>query len=561
MACSHHGKDRNLACLSCKTIVCSTCIDEQYHDGHIFRSLENVAETVINNLTKSFDSSLNNKLETDLNEVCVRLQEEETGFDKTKQDLLRRRDQLGQLLDAVTKNFTKQLEKQRELTLAELSKFKRQTEENLLKVKDFTDRITRLRLCDNLSEVIVQGWTITVPEIVQLDFPKTNKLEFITDTSGNTDNIETFFGEVVQRDVHGQDTFYPNGGSPRPYSPSDAISVCTLDLYGDGPERDMSLATLPEAPTDISTELKYTHSSKSIKCDINLTPTCSFNVSSAAFAMRPAADGNVWLKCYKKDNIKLVGRNGVLKHCVPCNTTVSDILVSPITNQVLISCPSKKCIKRVELKQDKQFHATTTVIRTDPLAPNNMCSTMNGDILVTMTNKTSLADQPNTTSVLVKYSSKGKELTRVHKDINGRDIFHIPCNIGISNSGKVAIINGTAKFKGHLVLLDSELKLERRCIGFGVIISAEEEMPELPDRFCVNDVLFNDSNLILIAEYHSKTVQLLDPGCVPLKVLMTGCQPAPRSMAVDNDGNVWMGFNDGTISVYKYTCEFTPSET
>ncbi|OWF34900.1 uncharacterized protein LOC110443595 [Mizuhopecten yessoensis] len=562
MACQDHGKDKYMVCISCNACICSTCIDEQCHDGHIFRSFETVAKIVVKNLEKISDNVPFAELESDLKVTSTRFIQEDNVFVNSKREVLKRREQLGQLLDVVTENTITQLEKQREITSKDLDEFKLQTTEKLQKIREFQDGIERLKANDNLLEVIEQGWKIKAPEVVQLEFPKVNRLEFIPDITDKTDNIETLFGELVQQEGYAQDTIYPYGNSAvsRCNIPSSASSVCTLDLYGDGPEKHTSPKIYQDGPTDISTELKAASTSRSIKCDFNLTPIRKFDVSSAAFAMRPGVDGNVWLKCYRDDNIKLVGRDGILKYCVPCNTTVSDILVSPVTNQVMVSCPSKKCIKEVVTKQDKHFLATSTVIRTEPLAPNNICATSNGDILVTLTNKTTLSKQPNTTSVLVKYNSKGKELARVQKDVNGEDIFHIPCNICISNTGNVAIINGTTKFKGHLVVFDRELKLECRCIGLGVTVSAEEQMPDLPEKFCVNDVMFNHNNLILITEHHSRTVQLLDPLCRPLKVLISDCQAAPRSLALNTDGSVWVGFDDGDVKVYKYTCEFTSEE-
>ncbi|OWF43583.1 hypothetical protein KP79_PYT11227 [Mizuhopecten yessoensis] len=257
--------------------------------------------------------------------------------------------------------------------------------------------------------------------------------------------------------------------------------------------------------------------------------------------MQPTADGNCWIRCIKGDHtITLVSTTGDVITIVTCTTEVFDILSLP--NQLLVTC-TDKCIRQMVMNKGKYTLSKSKWIDTDPLNPICVCVTSNGDILVTLTDKTSSSIEPNSTSVLVRYSSKGKKLARAHKDGHGQDLFFIPGNISTSNTGTVAVVNGTsiAPHAGNLVVLDNSLNLTHRYIWHGLAVPAEDQLPNITEDFKVTAVLFNHLGLLIISELYSRTVQLLDPKCNLLKVLVTDLQDYPRSLALHADGDLWVG--------------------
>ncbi|XP_021377277.1 uncharacterized protein LOC110465644 [Mizuhopecten yessoensis] len=555
-----------MVCVPCKTAVCELCIEDS-HDGHSLQTFKTTATNVISDLLKLTEKESFTKLEKHLQDISTIRETEGEQAVKTKQELLDRRDQLKQALDEVTVTAVATLDQHNENLFKELDEAKEKAMEQSQKVSDFKSEVERLKSSQNHLEVVKEGWKIESPEIAPLEFPKVSRLVFQFDTPGNVTNIEMLFGNLVPEDLYALTTFHPDGTFSTPVlghynpNPSPTSSICSLDLFGEGPEEANSTQTQPTGQAVVPTPHKS--SQNALKCDVKLTRTRSFKLPSAAWLMQPTVGGNCWITCGGKENtVTLVSATGDVIQDVPCTTTINGILVLPVTNQVLLACPEQKCIKQVIMKQDEYTVANSKWINTDPLVPHCMCVTSNGDILVTMTDKTSWSAEPTSTSILVKYNSKGQKLARAHKDGHGQDLFFLPYIVNTSNTGTVAVVNITKSkpTASHLVLLDHEFNLTHRYVYHELTVPAEDKLPEIPEKFCISDVLFNHHSLLLVSELHSRTVQLLDTMCNLLKVLVTDPQGLPRSLALHADGELWVGLYDRIVQVYKHTCDFISEE-
>ncbi|XP_021367557.1 uncharacterized protein LOC110459555 isoform X1 [Mizuhopecten yessoensis] len=566
MACQdHEGKQKIMVCASCNIAVCEICIETR-HYGHRLNTLKTAANTVVSDLKKLTENPCFTTLEKDLGDLSTLRRRESEKAVKTKQELLDRRDELKQVLDEVTETAVTKLDQHNENLFKELDEAKDKAMEQSQKVSDFKSEVERLQSSQNYLKVVEEGMKIQTPEISPLVFPRVSRLIFQSAMSGYATNIEMLFGELVQQDLYALTTFHPDGAFYTPVlghynpNPSPMSSICSVDLFGDGPDGAISNHTQQTDSTEVPTHLKLTQNAQSFKCDVILTHKCSFKLHSCPKVMKPTAECYCWIRHIEGVNtITLVSTNGDVMKSVTCTTKVYDILSLP--NQLLFTT-NKKCIRQMAMEKGKYTLSSSKWIDTDSFTPHCMCVTSNGDILVTMTDKTSWSIDPNSTSVLVKYSSKGTELARAHKDGHGQDLFFVPTNISTSDTGTVAVVNitGLVPQASHLMVLNNSLNLTHRYIWHGLTVPAEEQLPELTEKFRITHVLFNHLGLLIISELYSRTVQLLDPKCNLLKVLVTDLHDSPCSLALHADGDMWVGLQDGTVNVYKHTCDFTSEE-
>ncbi|XP_021367560.1 uncharacterized protein LOC110459556 isoform X1 [Mizuhopecten yessoensis] len=566
MACQYHeGKQKIMVCVPCNITVCEICIDTG-HYGHPLHSFKTAANTVVSDLIKLTEKPCFTTLEKDLGDLSTLQRRESEQAVKTKQELLDRRDELKQVLDEVTETAVTKLDQHNENLFKELDEANDKAMEQSQKVSDFKGEVKRLQSSQNYLEVVEEGMKIKPPEISPLVFPRVSRLIFQSDMLGDASNTEMLFGELIQQDVYALTTFHPDGTFSTPVlghynpNPSPASSICSVDLFGEGPDGAISTQTQQTDSTELPTQLKLTQNAQSFKCNVILTHKCSFKLHSCPKVMKQTAEGYCWIRHIEGVNtITLVSTTGDVIKSVTCTTKVYDILSLP--NQLLFT-PNKKCIRQMAMEKGKYTLSNSKWIDTDPLTPHIMCVASNGDILVTLTDKTSSSIEPNSTSVLVRYSSKGKKLARAHKDGHGQDLFFVPTNISTSNTGTVAAVNitGIVPQASHLMVLNNSLNLTHIYIWHGLTVLAEEQLPELTEKFRITHVLFNHLGLLIISELYSRTVQLLDPKCNLLKVLVTDLHDSPCSLALHADGDMWVGLQDGTVNVYKHTCDFTSEE-
>ncbi|XP_069107874.1 uncharacterized protein [Argopecten irradians] len=559
MACRDHNKQLIMACGQCKTAVCDECI-ELHHNGHQpFLTLKSAAKTVIENLQKATDNPDYTKIEKDFEEFSKKCQGEKMHADRTKQELLNRRDNLKAVLDQVTEAAVNKLERHKESVLEELDRVKTDKEQKCKTIDDFKGTVQRLSTSQDYLEVVVQGWNLKPPETSTVDFPNISELKFSAGTRRDeTNRVEMLFGELKLQDTtsHHDGTISSDLGHSK-IDMFSTLSICSDELFGDGPgENPIS------AQSDDSTKIKLSHSCESLRCDVKLIYQRSLKLGSSPQTMVPTTEGKCWILASPWQTLHLVDTKGEVINILQAEIAFPDDVSSASQdNSTFLAYFTKKCVKRgtlmINKNEGKHSFEMSTFIRTDPMFLRCVCLIPNGDIFVGLTNKPHLPSGPDHTSVLVRYNQKGKEIRRVQKDGHGQDMFYIPVRIKKSNTGSVAVVNFTESGTAHLVLLDNDLNLTHRYIDHGVALHADEPLPGPAQKFMITDALFNHQDLLLISEYYSRTVQLLDPSCNLLKVLVTDLQNPVWSLAQHAGGDLWVGVEGGEIKVYTHTIDYS----
>ncbi|XP_033728213.1 uncharacterized protein LOC117317507 [Pecten maximus] len=565
MACPVHENPKIMVCIPCKSAVCDVCIEAD-HIGHQFQTLKSAAENVIGDLKKSVEIQDYMKIEKEFEHLSAKCQTEKEHAVRTKQELLDRRDQIKQVLDHVTEKAVIKLEQHNNFLFEELDKVKNNAEEKCKAIRDFKDDVQRLTTSHMYLDVLEKGWKMNPPVIIPLEYPNVSTLIFTPGTPVDETNIDMLFGQLEHQDL--DSTFHNEGKTSSPEigqvdtNMFSTPSICSADLFGEGPEGDPPHLF---RESDESTQLKSHSNIQRLKCDVTLDYQHSFEHDSTVRVMKPTTGGKCWISHYGGKPINLVDKNGDIIEVIPDEIDdVRDVFCSPVKNRILMAHCKKKCIKRVTIKENKNkgktSFATSPWARTEPLRPYSLCMAPNGDIIVGLTDKKSWSKEPDSTSVLVRYNRNGKELARVEKDGHGQDLFVCPFKISTNTTGSVAVVNFTKERLGasHLVLLDNNLNLTHRYIAHGVTLPAEDPLPELTGKLAITDVLFNHQNLILVSEGQSRTVQLLDPMCNLLKVLVTDLQTSPISLALHGNGDLWVGLRGGELQVFQHTIDFVP---
>lgn len=551
MTCPYHeGEPKIMVCIECKQGVCVLCIEND-HGKHQLWSIKTAAKMVIQKLEESVHNLCLSDLEKHVKDLSEIRQSEQESAKSTRQVLLDKQSKIQQLLKD-TESMATTHDQHAEQLLNALQVMEQSAADNLEEVTRFLDEITRIKVLENPLETIEHGWQLKVPEMVKLDIPKLYRLTYL---QGNRNKVEQLAGELISVNVGP-----PANNTSQVLGPdlSPDSSICTLDLFWDGPEGDIATESRPDRPAKLATILQPPPSS--IKYDVSLTLKHSFNFKSGVRVIKPTREGRCWIRCYNDNHeFNLVDTNGASVQVIHFDKDVLDISMLPVTAEVLVSDYTDKCIS-VLVQGDSGHSCIAPTIHTDPLRPRYMCLTPNGDVIVTQTDKTTMSPEPHSTSVLVKYNTKGLEMARAHKDRHGNDLFYVPNKVCLSNTDTVVCINFTSSSTSHLVLLDNNLELTRRYIDHGVTVPADQHFPEGSPKFCVTDAVFNHSNLLLISEYFSKTVQLLDRKCNCLKTLVTDEQSGPFSLSFQTNGDLWVGLYDGKVNVYQVQSEFTSEE-
>ncbi|XP_033758107.1 uncharacterized protein LOC117340456 [Pecten maximus] len=139
---------------------------------------------------------------------------------------------------------------------------------------------------------------------------------------------------------------------------------------------------------------------------------------------------------------------------------------------------------------------------------------------------------------LVRYSPKGEVLDRAVRDNDGNLLFSIPTKVrGCDESREIAVVSLDSKGDNSVVILDADMKFKLNFKG---------KAPFHP-----SDVCFDSGQNILISDRASMSVMLLDSHGHLCRNLLVATV-APSAISIQGNGDLWTGFENGMIRVYKY---------
>ncbi|KAK3597676.1 hypothetical protein CHS0354_040050 [Potamilus streckersoni] len=266
----------------------------------------------------------------------------------------------------------------------------------------------------------------------------------------------------------------------------------------------------------------------------------SFTVTGnkAIISIAPMKDGNAWICNSLSEKIFKYAKNGECLSTINVGYEVGDIHLAS-DGTVLISLPVQKKIRRL------LTNGQVTDFATMPLFPSGLTQTDSGDVLVcAMDRLQETIKSPDSKGTVLRVTQYGR-CERFEKD-KLNYMFSRPVRVAI-NENKDICVSDWAKGHDHVVILTPDGKVKTRYYG-------PKEFSKLRENFVPNSLACDKYCQILIADSPNKTVHLLDKDGRFIKMLLNERDGIgePWSLAVDSDGFLWVGDNNGTVRVYKY---------
>ncbi|XP_060078954.1 uncharacterized protein LOC132558411 [Ylistrum balloti] len=277
--------------------------------------------------------------------------------------------------------------------------------------------------------------------------------------------------------------------------------------------------------------------------NIKVTTITSFklSISGGIHIITRAKPELCWFKFQGRNSIKMVNRSGKIEKMINLGTRARGFTVTS-DDKLIFCCTTQECIKEMELPDGDIFEK----IDTSPLTPNYVCTGPSGHIYVTLYDEDDYDVTEDSTRVLIRYDRWRKENGRCKRNQFAKNIFVVPEEVSVNkDETKVAVINRICERRRELVLLDKDLSPVSIYTGPSVLTGVSLA------RYDIRGALFDTQDNILVAEYYSKTVQLLSPSCEPLKILLS-IDTSPCALTV-NDDEVWLGDSDGNVRIFRYS--------
>ncbi|XP_033759269.1 uncharacterized protein LOC117341508 [Pecten maximus] len=255
---------------------------------------------------------------------------------------------------------------------------------------------------------------------------------------------------------------------------------------------------------------------------------------------------NAWMFC-DGNKLILVNKDGDKQRSIQLRGKIGDFCTLA-SGEVLLTHMDDCCVYSIEANG-----VMTLQFKTEPLHPVAIQPTNDNNLLVTLADVWDYKVEPHSQRILRMYSRDGTVLKTLEFGPDDKRLFCKPGRVRIcKNNSNVAVCNFVNDKPGddHVIFLDKNLNvLYRSNERYSVPIELKPQSHVIFD-----DMIFDSGDNIVTVETVSNSVQLLDKNCRHIKTLykdQTGNEQ-PMSVALDTEGNLWIGFQRGHVTVLKY---------
>ncbi|XP_069103275.1 uncharacterized protein [Argopecten irradians] len=268
------------------------------------------------------------------------------------------------------------------------------------------------------------------------------------------------------------------------------------------------------------------------------------------FAIQTGNYGTAIINGFRHKELNLVDKAGKVRKKEHIGFTTLGFTCLT-TGGKLLTNVHDKCIMSLTDSGEAEIAFSTA-----PLIPIQICET-EGCLLVTLTDNSEYAINDGNTRVLTKYTTTGLRMITVERDNQGQRLFCRPGRLKYNKqNGQIIVGNRTGETSAHLVVFDSDLRLLFRYLGNGRTLLSDDDFTEnfINTDFFAVDADFDILNNIVVVDNLSKSVELLDCYGQLMKIVIQD-SVAPRSICVNFDLTLWIGFTNGHVKVFKYMDE------
>ncbi|XP_060073569.1 uncharacterized protein LOC132553352 [Ylistrum balloti] len=255
---------------------------------------------------------------------------------------------------------------------------------------------------------------------------------------------------------------------------------------------------------------------------------------------------NAWMFC-DGNKLILVNKDGDKQRSIQLRGKIGDFCTLA-SGEVLLTHMDDCCVYSIQANG-----VMTLQFKTEPLHPVAIQPTHDDNLLITLADVWDYKIEPQSQRQLRMYSRDGTVLKTLEFGPDEKRLFCKPGRVRIcKNNFNVAVCNFVNDKPGndYIVFLDKNLNVLFRSNERYSVPS--ELKPQ--SHVIFDDMVFDSGDNIVTVETVSNSVQLLDKNCRYVKTLYKDPtdNEQPMSIALDTEGNLWIGFQRGHVKIIKY---------
>ena len=253
------------------------------------------------------------------------------------------------------------------------------------------------------------------------------------------------------------------------------------------------------------------------------------------YIIAPLSGTQAWVGDNRHAEIKLLSSQN---KDVQCKELVRTDVIALTNGDFIVTDFSGQVIRLFTSAGNK-----SDIVSTKPLHPTWISTTQTGDILVTVKDdgdKYKL--QPSSRRLVQRMTLKGKVLhTYEFRDDGVTRLFTEPYRTTENGNSDICVVNRTSGLTGELIVLHGDGRVRATYRG------------QEGSKLTPTDVACDSKNRIIVLDCNKeKCLHLLNLDGAFLRYLLPDTSDFPQTMALYR-GTMWIGFDKGTVAVYKYS--------
>ncbi|XP_062594619.1 uncharacterized protein LOC134256046 [Saccostrea cucullata] len=497
----HPTKDVDMLCEECQVPVCSKCVTQQNHRGHIFTDLETIYakkyaifQEEISKIHQYFlpiSKDLQKEIKQDAAEIKHIMDNIRTSM-KTEGETLK------SLVDTVISENMKQLDQIEQSLLEDLNTQDKTMDDYITYLNNLVKELHKC-LSSTETQKLMSEKKPKIPSIPETTKPVTPRF-----TAGqyNKSDVTKLLGKIQVTNTKAQ---------KREIRPIESVYNTAMK------------------PTHKQMKEGKTKSDKkqTLSLSASVTKVREFNVPGVDDVRHVSLDQSerLWISDSEGNLVQTDLQGNVIQKIETSggygyHTVTQD-------RDLIFTNKEKNVINRIT-----QDNTVTEFIKTGDWSPLSIHSShINRDLLVGM--------MKDSEAIVTRYNKTGKELQNILRDNKGQELYSYPHYITENINGDIC----TSDLNRKAVVVVNKSGQHR--------FSYRNQKSEFRPYGICTDVLGH----ILVCDVISETVHLLDQDGQFLSRLLTKQQKiyTPRSVCMDDENNLYVGqCNTNTLTVYKY---------
>ena len=273
-------------------------------------------------------------------------------------------------------------------------------------------------------------------------------------------------------------------------------------------------------------------------CEIKTISEFKGRISTIA----PSSDTKAWVSGFRNTEIKLLSSQSKVIHFdTGFNMYVYDCREISSIDFVLL--PNGEFIVKqfAVLLRVTSAGKESVIASTKPLYLLRINNTQTDDIFVSLMDDGDFYQlQPSSRRLVQRMTLTGKVLRTYEFHEDGTRLFTLPLSATENGNSDIFVINGISSDTGELIILRGDGRMRATYGG--------QEGSEFDPR----DVACDCNKRIIVLDCTNRSLHLLSPDGTFLRYLLSDMFDYPMVMAI-YQGSMWIGFQEGAVTVYKYS--------